>query len=214
MLCSSVTVVWIVVGEDRSQLAGEEYVSPYIGQQHSGKLADSFLELGKTELDLDIPKHYSEGVPNVGEAQGKFAADKLIEPKYRAENFDNVQPEDYHVNDSPVDLDAESYNSSIDQELQQIWQGTADDSSSFVEKKEKAEIGKSSISYRNVEAAQLAFYGWKQSGCSRFLHIIHHPLHIMTHYSPIYSQGSNQYAIFPLCDITVHYVLTKRLCCC
>ena len=120
-----------------------------------------------------------------------------------------MQPEDYHVNDSPVDLDAESYDSSVDQE----WQGTADDSSSFVEKKEKAETDKSSISYRNVEAARLAIYGWKQRGYSRFLHIIH-PLHILTHYSPIYSQGSNQYAIFSLCDFTVHYVLTKRLCCC
>ena len=142
-------------------------------------LADSCDGLGRTALDLDIAKHYSEEVLNFEEKQGKFAAEKLVGPKYRTECYDGVQPKD--VDDSPVDLDAESYDSSIDQELEQIWKGTADESSSFVEKKERAEIDKSSVSYRNNEAARLAFYGWKQRGYSRCFHIIY-PLHIITHY--------------------------------
>lgn len=92
-----------------------------------------------------------------------------MQPKFRTESFDGMKAETCYVGSNSDDLCAESYESLIEQELQQIWRETADVSPSFVEKREKDDIRVSYDTDRNGQAAAFAFYRWKQRGYSTYL---------------------------------------------
>ena len=138
----------------------EEYRSPNEGQQHAGKLADSFHELESTGLELE--KHYSDEVLSFEEQQDGFVADRHIQPKLKTDSLDGIQPEAYYTHNNPVDLDTESDESLIEQELlQQPWHESTHGSSSFVKKWDTSEMRVSYDSGRKNEAATLAFHRWK-----------------------------------------------------
>ena len=140
--------------------ARKEYRSPNAGQQHTGKLADRFHELGSTGLQLG--KHYFDKVLSSEDHQDGFIADRHTQPKLRTESFDGRQPEAYYTHNSPVDPDTESDESLIEQDFQQPWHETIDCHSSFVKKKDTSEMRVSNDSGRKNEAAGLALYRWKK----------------------------------------------------
>ena len=141
--------------------AREEYRSPTLGQQHTGKLADSFHELESTGLELN--KHYSNEVLSFEEQQDGFVAGRHNQPKLRTDSLDVIQPDQaYYTHNSPIDLDTESDESFIEQELQQPCHESTHGISSFVKKWDTNEMRVSYDSGRKNEAAALAFNRWRK----------------------------------------------------
>lgn len=153
--------IFYVLGENVNKHAREEYRSPTLGQQHTGKLANSFHELESTGLELN--KHYSDELLSFEEQQDGFVAGRHIQPKLRTDSLDGIQPETYYTHNSPVDLDTESDESLIEQELlQQPWHESTHGGSSFVKKWDTSEMRVSYDSGRKNDAAALTFNRWRK----------------------------------------------------
>ena len=139
--------------------------SPDVLQQQTGNIIHNSLQsqLPRTEIDRER-QQYSDEVLSINE-EGRFVDDKLIQPKVKKNYFEGVQPKAYHINRSRECLVTERYESMTEQELQQIGNRTAEDSTVFVDKREQMRVSHDKNSY-DTDKAAVAFYTWKQRSYS------------------------------------------------
>lgn len=118
-----------VLGQNVNQCTKD---SPDVIQQQTGNIVlnSSHRQLPRTETDRE--EHLEDKILIITE-EGRV----VQEVKQKGER---VQHKAYHTDSSPVGLVTESYESSTEQELEQIGYGTAEDSSIFSGKRERDDM--------------------------------------------------------------------------
>lgn len=166
-------VIWNVLGENTSECSREENRSPIVEPQQPVKLADNCYEDHKLRRPESDKCYYADEVLSSEAANHGFVGSRHIHahPDLKREySSDLIEPDVCDARYSPVDLEADSYESMVEQEFQNLPQETTctDNSSSFVEKKMKTGIRVNGNSNRKGQAAAFTSHKGKQrnlSGC-------------------------------------------------